>query len=872
MAARLAHDIAELLARPDVDRSIGPFKLVQPLGRGGFAPVWLANEVYGGVALRTVAIKLFALEESSQGEGSRESRVSSIVAQRERIVDEARALCQVEHPNVVRFYAIATNVAETVMGLVMEHVHGISVDKRLDADKTLSVPETLAIGTAVASALASVHQVGLVHRDVKPANVIESAGVYKLIDFGIAAAETPPAASNGEGHSASIVVDDLLLEVTGVSGTGGTIRSRAGSNTSTASGNFVGGTIGYIDPACVATSAPATPASDLYSLGAMLFECVTGAVPAVAAARAMGTAGLKHEVLDGRASAPHVAELAPAAPPSFARLVDTLLDPDPRKRPRSAEAVAWELERIRRELAGRSRALPPESIGPFRGLARFEEADRDVYFGRAVEIAASLETLRSRGLLALIGPSGSGKSSLARAGVLAALTDGSLGGWPKRWDAVVMVPGADPRDAMAVALAPYVDASAMRDPDTLVAALAERAQVSGRGVAILVDQLEELTTTAEHLSESQEYVARVLARLGATLVPGVRAIVAARRDLLDSLLAIDELGRTLTRGSLLVGPMSDATWSDVLDQALDAYGYRLEDSALRTELLRQLRATEGAMPLVQFALTQLWDRRDTARKIVTRAALEEIGGIAGALEMHAEATLREITHGNADAETTTKLLLLELTTAQGTRATRPQRELEARFANDVMPRALAALESARLVVRESGGVTIAHEALLASWRRLKSWISEAREDRLLAEEIERDASAWAEEGGVERVWRKRRLAAAEDLLRNGAQEISPGARRFIKAGRSLERRGRVSIAIGGAVLVVGAGIGGAYYVASTVAEETKRAVDGEKKQCDQTVHAISDGYIRKNADCEAKADTCEKHYETCKEKLKSHIR
>src|SRR6185503_15013517 len=118
--------------------------------------------------------------------------------------------------------------------------------------------------------------------------------------------------------------------------------------------------------------------------------------------------------------------------------------------------VAIRLEQIKIELAGQRRALPPESVGPFRGLGRFEQGDRDVYFGRASEVAAALEMLRSRGVVALVGPSGSGKSSLARAGVLPAVADGALGGWPKRWDTAVVEPGKDPHAAIAAALAPFV--------------------------------------------------------------------------------------------------------------------------------------------------------------------------------------------------------------------------------------------------------------------------------------------------------------------------------------------------------------------------------------------------------------------------------
>ncbi len=99
--ARLAVSIKSLLERPDADRRLGPFQLVSALGRGGFAPVWLAKEIYGATELRTAAVKLFSLDPHAGEDGPRSSGPTSAAA-RDRIVEEARALCQVEHPNVVR--------------------------------------------------------------------------------------------------------------------------------------------------------------------------------------------------------------------------------------------------------------------------------------------------------------------------------------------------------------------------------------------------------------------------------------------------------------------------------------------------------------------------------------------------------------------------------------------------------------------------------------------------------------------------------------------------------------------------------------------------------------------------------------------------
>jgi serine/threonine protein kinase len=788
--ARTASAITRFLERPDAERRLGPFLLLRQLGHGGFAPVWLAREVYGGTELRAAAVKLFALDrgrDAPLGEGS-----GGPSSDRERILEEARSLCRVEHPSVVRFYALSIDEQAGVMGLAMEHVAGTPLDERIARAGKLAVAETLAVGIAIASALSAVHRAGLVHRDVKPANVIDAAGVYKLIDFGIAAADAVASrddAQEGAPVSGTIEVDPI-----------GNTRPIA----------LFAGTIGYIDPACFATGAPASPASDLYSLGATLFECLTGEVPAIAAGE------LRDHVLGGRVAPPKVAEVAPGVPPSLARVVDALVQPDRRLRPSSAEEVASLLEQARSEIAGARRALPPESEGPFRGLARFEERDRGVYFGRHHEVAAALDALRTRGLTALVGSSGSGKSSLARAGVVPAVADGALGGWPKAWDAIVAEPGSDPRAAIGALLSPFVRGAASREPDDLVEALAARARETGRGTLIFVDQLEELATLAA--GESRAWTAALLGRLGEISPPGVRALVTARRDLLDPLLAISALGRSLVKGLVLIEPISDLAWSDVLDQALAAYGYTFEDDALRADLLAELEGTAGAMPLVQFALGELWQKRDPAAKRITRAGLAAIGGVAGALERHADATFEAIPPGEREAA---KGALLALTTPQGTRATKSREELAAIGASDAV---LAIFERARLVVPGERGLTLAHEALLTRWGKLRAWVAEARDDRQLADELERDAALRRADPEGAPLWQRRRLAFGEELRRRGTVRLSPDALAFLQASRWAARRAQ--IAIFGSILVAGVSLLGLGIAYVRAVEERESAVRG----------------------------------------------
>jgi TPR repeat protein/serine/threonine protein kinase len=360
---KLAAPLAELTELPPDERSLGPFRLERQLGRGGFAPVWLAKEIFSGAELRTAAVKLFSLRAADVDIESA-SQASAAARHKDQVIREAQALCKVEHPNVVRFYSIAVDEARGVIGLAMEYVTGTPLDRALDTSVALAPADVIEVGLAVASALAAVHAAGLVHRDVKPSNVVEAGGVYKLIDFGIAAAdvrEMRPRAGK------RVVLDDLPFEIVGTKMSMLAAAYTVRENDASSSGEtaFVTGTVGYIDPVVVSTGAPADASSDLYGLGAMLYECLTGKVPAAASAR-IGT-GLSGEVLDGRSRPTPVRTLATAAPEPLAKLVDALVSPDRADRPASARAVANELARVRdagrapTELVASTDAPPPTS-------------------------------------------------------------------------------------------------------------------------------------------------------------------------------------------------------------------------------------------------------------------------------------------------------------------------------------------------------------------------------------------------------------------------------------------------------------------------------------------------------------------------------
>ncbi len=234
----------------------------------------------------------------------------------------------------------------------MEYAAGPSIGMLLQRVGRLTFHDALSLGISLSSALAAVHRAGLVHRDVKPANLITTGSGYKLIDFGLAAAEALPMHPSSPARGAHVPTsasDDSLWHHSN----NPALDSAAHDATVTASLQLRCGTLGYIDPACLTRGASVSPSSDLYALGATLFQCVTGFVPA-----AWGTADhrLSPWVLDGRDRAPSLCQAAPEVPASFGRLVDALLAPERHERPGSAGEVQTWLEALHEDVSPAKRA------------------------------------------------------------------------------------------------------------------------------------------------------------------------------------------------------------------------------------------------------------------------------------------------------------------------------------------------------------------------------------------------------------------------------------------------------------------------------------------------------------------------------------
>ena len=709
-------------------RDLDEFQIVRPLGRGGMGEVFLGHDT---ILDRAVAIKLI---------GTRTPDLAS----RDRFLREARAIARLSHPNVVTIFRVGTT-ADGRPFLVQELIRGTSLD-RLARPVPPARLATLALG--IARGLAAAHRRAILHRDIKPANVmLDDHGTPRLLDFGLAKLSQPdepaaslwPRATSGacDGHASLVVAVTADRPRALAAGASTAPRGIAAHETATGTPAPTGaptgsgavlGTPRYAAPERW-RGEPATARSDLYSLGVLLYELATGVAPFPQTE----VAELERAVLAG---APRpVAELA-ALPPALARLVMRCLALDPAARPASAADLAHELELL---VAG-APAIPDGN--PYRGLRAFRAEHRALFFGRGGDVAELVDRFQSEALLVVAGDSGIGKSSLCHAGVVPAVIAGALADH-RRWRAITLAPGRRPWDRLCEALGVTCDP---------VELLRRARPVDGDGILLVIDPLEELVTVAEPAQAAR--VAAMLAAL-ADGTPGIKALLAVRGDFLTRVAAIAELERAITRGLHLLRVLSPSDLRDAIMGPARAHGVAFESPALVDTLIATVAAEPGALPLLQFALAALWQRRDVARALIPEAALAALGVVAGALARHADQVVLELA---APARAAARSVLLRLVTPAHTRAIRSRDELAA----DAV--VLESLVAGRLVVARDSvdGVAtyeLAHEALITSWGTLRDWLAAAAGQHAIRSRLLGSATEWQRlDRRADLLWNDRQLA------------------------------------------------------------------------------------------------------------------
>ena len=382
---------------------------------------------------------------------------------------------------------------------------------------------------------------------------------------------------------------------------------------------------------------------------------------------------------------------------------------------------------------------------PYKGLSTFTREDADNYFGRELEAQTFANRLRSLSLLAVVGPSGSGKSSFVLAGVLPLL--------PKSWRAVVARPGATPFDALAGRLGLDVERLTVSD---VTQTLAE-----SETLVVVIDQFEELVTLCPDADARQAF-ASLLVTLAEQSNGRVRVVLTLRDDFLIKIQQLQALRERLSSALQLLGTPARDDLLRVVSQPAARVGYGFDDQTLPQRMVDEVAEYPGALALLSFAASQLWELRDRHLRQMRAKTYEALGGVGGALAHHAEMTLAQMSEVEAKLA---REAFRHLVTSQSTRAVLSRVEMVEVLGDS--PSAHSVLEklvTARLLVSSedlSGEdrVEIIHEALIVSWPRLVGWLREDAETARLRDSLRASAKQWAERGKASGLlWRKETLA------------------------------------------------------------------------------------------------------------------
>ncbi|WP_105968123.1 nSTAND1 domain-containing NTPase [Streptomyces geranii] len=379
----------------------------------------------------------------------------------------------------------------------------------------------------------------------------------------------------------------------------------------------------------------------------------------------------------------------------------------------------------------------PEGVEPpYRGLARFETDDHALFFGRDRMIDRLRRLVCDRRLAVLFGPSGSGKSSLLRAGLIPRLRE-EMGQRDCPSALRVLTPGTRPATTYGHLLAP-----APGEPESWV----------------VVDQFEEIFTLCRDPRERSRFIDLLLTAREPD--SRLRVLITVRADFYARCAEHRGLADALDGAGLLLGPMTADELRDAIVKPAQSVGHLVERE-LTARLIDDLLHEPGGLPMLSHVLQETWRRRKA--RTLTLDAYEAAGGVRGAIAASAEEAYGRLSP--AQARTARRLLTRMVEPGQGTRDTRrPLTRADLNeFADPEAPNVVERLARARLLAVDEDGVQLAHEALITGWPRLHGWIEEDRERLRHHRRLTEAAHNWLEhDRDPGDLYRGSRLARAEE--------------------------------------------------------------------------------------------------------------
>jgi hypothetical protein len=414
-------------------------------------------------------------------------------------------------------------------------------------------------------------------------------------------------------------------------------------------------------------------------------------------------------------------------------------------------------------------------VSPYRGLARFEERDADIFCGRDAEIKELLQILRDEPALAVVGDSGSGKSSLLQAGLIHRVRRDGLAG--REWRIVSLCPGSQPARALLAALRNVEPEGVPEDPGSTTALLGPlREGARARSLLIVLDQFEEVFTLCRNETQRRA-LAGALGKAVRELGARVRIVLGMRSEYVGAAAALRGLSEVVRRPWVL-RPPGPGNVRDIVAAPAQRCGYSFQgplddgDKRHRLGLLERVLAdpllptapagsaspsppVAAPLPLLELALERLWLKAvGRGSHELAHADLDDLGGLVGAVARHAEEVYQALPAAcpdlGAGAQEAAERSFTGLVSARGTRRPRRREELQREAGLEgAAGRVIDHLVGERLLAVRSdpnnlavAHVDLAHEVLLAHWARLKGWLSEGAGWRALKEDFERATEQW----------------------------------------------------------------------------------------------------------------------------------
>jgi WD40 repeat protein len=416
---------------------------------------------------------------------------------------------------------------------------------------------------------------------------------------------------------------------------------------------------------------------------------------------------------------------------------------------------------------------------PYRGLFAFREEDAHLFFGREYFTQDLVTAVSKKPLVAVVGASGSGKSSVVFAGLIPSLKIRAQGNLP-----IILSfrPGNNPFEALAAVLAPWQNLQDITyNPQALFKIIEVIVQQNGTHFILIADQFEELYTLCED-AERQRFLDLLLT--ATQKAPAFTLVLTLRADFYGHALSYRPLSDALQGAVYNLGPMSREEMRSLIEQPAAQMQVTLEDG-LTNKLIHSCWGQSGHLPLLEFALTQLWQKQQNG--ILTHQAYAEIGGVESAVANHAEAVYAKLQE--VDREKTQRIFMQLVQPGSGIDSNRRIATLE-----EVQPEnwsLVTHLASSRLVVTSNDNntqtVEIVHEALMRSWGRLEGWIKADGEFRVWQEQLRAAMRQWERSQNDEgALLRGKPLTDADYWQQQRNHELSSKEKAFI--GESIALR------------------------------------------------------------------------------------